>query len=347
MKTNFIRSATREFIGAFGDIGTLLPLLVALVVINGINPFTAVLGVGMLYIFTGLYYKIPLPVQPLKAMAAIAIISHASAGIIAAAALCMSLILILVAFFNLGSFLNRIFTKPIIRGIQLGVGLILIKEGIIFLFFSSSLIGFNSRLPTSDFLLALPSWENLAAAFFLLVIPQIPLTFGNALVATEDAARYYYGEKARRVKIRSLSISLALGNLWAGLTGGLPVCHGSGGLTAHYKFGARTGLATVIFGVILIALALVLGTKVIAVFSFIPLPILGLTLCFVGIHHCLLIKSLRSRTEFSLAFAIGLLGALTGNLSVAFIIGICLRYILMGVHFGLSNYQKITVIKKI
>lgn len=329
-----LRFYLNELIGALGDIGTLLPLMVALVAVNGINPLSALLGTGLLYLATGWYYRIPLPVQPLKALAAIAIVTQAAPQVIAAGALWIALILFILSYFNLGPLLNRIFTKPIVRGIQFGIGLILIKECVLFIADSGlSLVPLdkllaNAQSSISGFSLSLPSWDNLAAAFILLVIPQLPLTIGNSLVASEDAARYYYGEKANKVKIRNLSISLALGNLWAGLTMGLPVCHGSGGITAHYKFGARSGYATIFFGLALIILTLTAGVGIIRWFGAIPLPILGLMLGYVGIAHCLLMRSLRTeKVAFALAFAIGFIGAITTNLSIAFIAGICLTYL--------------------
>src|SRR3989337_3705411 len=98
----------------------------------------------------------------------------------------------------------------------------------------------------------LPEPSQLLTAFVVLVIPQLPLTLGNAVIACADTARGYFRQDADRVTHRSLLISKGLANIFAGGIGGMPVCHGAGGLTAHYRFGARTGGATILLGAALL-----------------------------------------------------------------------------------------------
>jgi len=105
----------------------------------------------------------------------------------------------------------------------------------------------------------LPTARELSTAFILLVIPQVPLTLGNAVVATSDAARLYFDRRASKVTYKALSISMGLANTAAGLLGGMPVCHGSGGLTAHYRFGARTGGSNLMIGTVCLALVVFFG----------------------------------------------------------------------------------------
>ena len=81
-----------------------------------------------------------------------------------------------------------------------------------------------------------------------LVIAQLPLTFGNSVVATVDAEREYFGNAARRVTEDRMAWSIAGSNLVSGIFHGLPICHGAGGVTAHYKLGARTAGATLMVG---------------------------------------------------------------------------------------------------
>jgi sulfate permease, SulP family len=107
--------------------------------------------------------------------------------------------------------------------------------------------------------LSLPDGGAFATALTALVIAQIPLTFGNSVVATTDAERTYFGQGAIRVTPRRLASSIGTANIVAGLTHGLPVCHGAGGVTAHYRLGARTAGATVSAGVVYLALGLLLG----------------------------------------------------------------------------------------
>ena len=98
---------------------------------------------------------------------------------------------------------------------------------------------------------AFPKLDAFTTAAAVLLTAQLPLTLANSVIATADAAHVYFPERASRATPRRLSVSIALGNLWAGPFGGLPICHGSGGLTAHYKMGARTPTATALLGIML------------------------------------------------------------------------------------------------
>jgi sulfate permease, SulP family len=95
----------------------------------------------------------------------------------------------------------------------------------------------------------------------LMVLPQIALTLTNSVLGTQRAARDYYGERAHRVTPRRLLQSLGIGNLIVGAFGGMPYCHGSGGVTAHYRGGSRTSRSNAIIGATLLVMSgvLVLG----------------------------------------------------------------------------------------
>ena len=97
------------------------------------------------------------------------------------------------------------------------------------------------------------------------MIAQLPLTFGNSVVATADAERSYFGDRARRVRPNRLAGSIAGANLVAGLTHGLPLCHGAGGVTAHVKLGARTAGATAAAGALYLLLGVAFGASLPAV----------------------------------------------------------------------------------
>ncbi|MFQ6091493.1 MAG: putative sulfate/molybdate transporter [bacterium] len=371
-----------ELAGALGDIGTLFPLAIALITINGLNPTSVFLVVGLVYIGAGLYYRIPMPVQPLKAVAAIAIAARTSPEVIASAGLIMGLLLPVFWIKRVADFLQRVFTRPIVRGIQLGIGLILVQRGARLIFGERfflngagailSLGGIpvsilvasvgagllllfrrNGRWPASiliisfgilvgllgqdSYSLALgplgpqlfsPTIESLWAAFILIVIPQLPLTVGNAIVATTDTARTYFGQRADRVSPRSLPVSMSLGNIVAGLFMAMPVCHGSGGLTAHYKFGARTGGANLMIGGLCLILALLLGKAAVPVLSTIPLPIIGLLLVYVGLNHALFVRDLVAKRDFLLALGVGLVAVIAQNPAFGFGAGIAFNMVL-------------------
>ncbi|UCC49208.1 MAG: putative sulfate/molybdate transporter, partial [Gemmatimonadota bacterium] len=124
----------RELSGALGDSGVLAPIALALIAVNGLHPSPLFFVFGIAYAVAGFYYRLPVPVQPLKAMAVIALSTGASVGMISMAAMEMAAILILVAATGGAHLLERIFTRSLVRGIQLGVGLLLVRKAATMLF---------------------------------------------------------------------------------------------------------------------------------------------------------------------------------------------------------------------
>lgn len=380
------RFSIQELGGALGDLGTLLPLMISLILINGFNTTTVLLGFGLFYIISGLYYRIPMPVQPLKAVSAIAISLGLSTTVIGAAGLIMGIILLLLSMTNLISTIVKFFPQAMVRGIQLSVGLLLLKKGVelsfgkapyisdvtsnfnqmpisiilavsaglIFVFFKFILSRHSERFPPSLALLilglgvgvafgAFPSLDSFGAtlpnvtlpnatdlwlALTVLVIPQLPLTLGNAVVSTWNTAETYFESQAQRVKPRSLATSMGLANIIAGLFGAVPMCHGSGGLTAHYKLGARTGGANIMVGSLLLFTGLVFGSSALNLFTLIPFSVLGVLLAIIGIYHVFLIRDLKSRIPLAVACTVALVTVLGGNLAFGFGAGIILHHLL-------------------
>lgn len=321
-------SNLRELSGALGDLGTFVPIFIALVAINGLNPAVVLIISGIAYIACGFYYKIPVPVQPLKAMAAIAITLGLGKEYIQAAGLLIGLVLLIFSLFDLTKFLGKIFTGPIVKGMQLGVGLMLIKTSVIMLLKANSQ-QYAVSLPVLNFLdipridFFLPSLDVFVKAFWILVLPQLPLTLGNAIVGTCDISKRYFGSRAKRVDERSLCCDLGITNLLAGfISGSLPLCHGSSGLTAHISFGARSGKATIITGILFLLCGCIFGKQAEAVFKMIPYGILGFMLFYVGFRHALRITDLRGEKGLFLALGIGIIGLFTDNLSFALCLGI-------------------------
>jgi sulfate permease, SulP family len=113
-----------ELAGAVGDLGVLVPIAVALIVKNGLTPTAVLLPAGLLYVAAGLIYRLPVPVQPLKAFGAIAIAHGFGADDIAAGALLMGLLFLILGASGLLDWVAKVFPHPIIRGIQLSVGLL-------------------------------------------------------------------------------------------------------------------------------------------------------------------------------------------------------------------------------
>jgi SulP family sulfate permease len=153
------------------------------------------------------------------------------------------------------------------------------------------------------------------------------MTIGNALLSNTDLTHEYFPGKARRVTNRSMSISMGLSNLASFWFGGMPMCHGAGGLAAHYRFGARTAGNNIIIGGICLSLALVLGENLVGLFNLLPDSLLGVLLVFAGIQLALMIQDLSDRKDlFVVILMLGL--GLVFNLAVAFLAGIAAAYLM-------------------
>jgi SulP family sulfate permease len=373
-----------DIAGAFGDVGVLFPLAIALISLNQMNPTAVFLAAGLAYVLAGTYFRVPIPVQPLKAVAAIALALHLPPSTIASAGLLMGGLLTLIAITNLAPLLARLFTLPIIRGIQLGLGLLLAREGLRLVFgiragqalwsgisVSALLIGLGAaailllfrdshRYPAALVLLCAgvivglaahwralpalalgplpvaflhPQMTELKLAFLTLVVPQFALTFGNAIVATENTAQLLYGPQARRVTTRALSLSIGLMNLVSGMFLAAPMCHGSGGVTAHYRFGARTAKSCYVIGSVCLLLAL-FGRSAVGLLGLIPMAVLGVFLIYVGIQHGMFVRDVvKNRVSLFIAASIGVVALATTNLTWGFLAG----FVLQGIFFLIAK----------
>jgi sulfate permease, SulP family len=169
----------------------------------------------------------------------------------------------------------------------------------------------------------LPPAHAFAAAFFLLVVPQLPLTFGNAVVAVTDLSHEYFGGAARRVRPSMVCVSCAAGNVTSAFLGGMPMCHGAGGLTAHVRLGARTAGMNLLLGGSLITIGVLFGSQVPAILGLFPVWVLAAFLAYAGIRHALLVGDLRG-ADLAIAIVAGLIGAWQSNLAYTAAIGLVL-----------------------
>ena len=239
--------ALDELAGGLGDSGIFIPIAVAMIALNGLNATAVFVVTGLVYVGTALYFKVPVPVQPLKAFAAAAIALQLSAETLAAGALLMAAAMTLLAAVGLADWLAARFPVVLVRGIQASVALLLVKAavslaeegnwpglpplspslGLAMAAAACALLFACRRLSLPGSLLVLgggaavglavgglpelhagpqpvslsvPGGDAFAAALTSLVIAQLPLTFGNAVVATVDAERSYFGLAARRVR---------------------------------------------------------------------------------------------------------------------------------------------------
>jgi SulP family sulfate permease len=352
-----------ELAGAVADVGVLVPIAIALIVQNGLSATAVLLPAGLLYVMAGLYYRLPVAVQPLKAFGVIAIAQGLGSNEISAGALLMGTIFVVLGASGLLNQAAKLFPLPIIRGVQLSVGLLfcslawklattppkefvdhgrpvwwLVTGGLVVILASlliprrglalilavitlaAIVVASQAPLALGPSPIELPdlSVETFATAAVVLVLPQLPLTFANSCLATADAARTYFGAAAERVQPDRLALSLGMANLLAGSISGMPVCHGAGGMSAHYGFGARTGGTPIILGVVLLLLAFVLGASLAGLLAGFPLPILAGLLTIAGFQHMALLRDLRHPAHWAMAIAVGVIGFVS-NLAIALV----------------------------
>ena len=361
-------SLHRELSGSVADLGVLVPIAVALIVKNGLSPTAVLLPAALLYVTVAFAYHLPVAVQPLKALGAIAIAKGLGADEIAAAALILGTTFLVLGSTGLIDHAGRAFPRALIRGVQLTVGLLFLKVawglvadppasfeenalapewavplgalvvilavllrrrpvalalvavGVVVMLVDAG--GIPALGPSAIELPSL-SQATFAAALTALVIPQLPLTFANSCLAPADAARTYFGERARKVTPGRLATTLGAANLFSGSIAGMPVCHGAGGMTAHYAFGARTGRAPLAIGVTLLAVALVLGAGLATLLTAFPLPILAGLLATAGLLHIALLRDLRGAREWVIAGIVGVIG-FEWNLAIGLGVGLLL-----------------------
>jgi MFS superfamily sulfate permease-like transporter len=303
----------REVSGALGDLGTLLPLMLGSIAVSGLAPLPVVLGFAAFYLATAACYRLPIPVQPMKAVAVVLLTAQLSPGALAVSGVMLGAVLLVLGLTGGITRLARIVPQSVLAGLQLGLGLALALVSLDLMATAPLLAAVTlalllglllaPRAPSALIALAvaivlaqaldlpgagldiaapaaftLPSWpslDELQRAFGLLVLPQLSLTFTNAVLLTALVANDYFGERAAHVTPRRLSITSGLANLLLSPLGALPMCHGAGGLAAHYRFGARSGTAPLLLGLVLLALALLPGGRGLALLAAIPAAGLG------------------------------------------------------------------------
>lgn len=370
-----------EWSGAVADLGVLVPIAVALIVSNGLAPTAVFLPPAVLYLVSAFRYRLPIPVQPLKAFGAIAIALGLGVDEIAAGALLMGAVFVVLGMSGLLDRAARLFPRSVIRGVQIAVGLLFLKVAwglvsdppaafdvpdvsswwlvaggvvmalvawagrrhgaglaVVAIGLVVAVVSGWSDLALGPSAIPLPSFtvDAFVVATTALVIPQVPLTFANSCLAPADAARQYFGaDAARRVTPSRLAISLGVADVAAGAIGGMPVCHGAGGLTAHRSFGARTGGAPFIMGAALLILAVVFGAGLTAVLAHFPVVVLAGLLAVAGVLHMALARDLRARSDWFVAACVGVFG-LFGQLAIGLALGLVLAAALRALAAGVD-----------
>ena len=354
-----------EIAGAFGDLGTLIPFVVAYLAVLKMDPFGVLFAFGISMLVCGLVYRTPIPVQPMKAAGAIATTQAAQTltltpAMVHGASLVTGLIWLVLGLTGTAHRVANLVKRPIVVGIILGLGFGFMIEGakmmaqnwwiggaallgtsllltnrvipamFVLLLFGATYgiwsdpalldalraIRFEPRLPT--FALSQLTWNDLLVGTVFLALPQVPLTLGNAVIAiTEENNRLFPNRPVTEGKI---STSTGLMNLFSAGVGGVPMCHGAGGMAGHVQFGARTGGAVVILGAVLLLTAVLFSGSVSTLLRLFPPSVLGVILFLTGaqlaLGSCDLSKDKGERfvTVITAALAVW-------NVGIAFVVG--------------------------
>lgn len=354
-----------ELAGAFGDLGTLIPFVVAYITINKMDPLGVLFGFGIIKILTGLYYRTPFPVQPMKAIGAAAIAGRVPAEQIWGAGLFTAFFWFILGTTGAINWVAKLATKPVVRGIMLGLGLSFVWQGIgmmksapiiaVVALVLTLLLFVQERVPAMLVLLAfgivvafvlnpalagelaktsihfkLPyvtigriDWESFLLGAAIFAVPQIPLTLGNAIIAVTAENNELFPE--RKVSERRVCITTAAMNFCSTIFGGVPQCHGAGGMAGHVKFGAKTGGALVILGIIITVVALFFSESVTLIFNLFPEAILGVILFYAGAELASVVKDIGADKRDVYVMVVTA-GAALYNMGVAFVVGIFFSY---------------------
>ena len=320
-----LKFSLRELSGGMGDLGTFLPLAVAMAAAGHLDVGTVLVCAGLMNMATGLLFRQPIPVQPMKAIAAVAITEALGQGELVAAGLIMGVLMIILAITGMVDLIDRVVPRAVVTGIQLGVGLKLATRGVTWIA-DLPLIGADSVLTTliaccalllllarkqpgallvflagfgllwlsrpdvfglarvgpPDVTFAWPTAADWSSGLLRAALPQAPLTILNSVVAVcALSAAYFPGQG---IAPRRMAASVGLMNLICAPLGGIPMCHGAGGLAAQYVFGARTGGSVLMLGVAKAAVGLIWGGSLAAAAHAYPAAVLAPLMVLAGIE---------------------------------------------------------------
>ncbi len=350
----------QEFAGSMGDFGTLFPFAIGYIVVCGLNPAGFLVMMGLANIVTGLVYRLPMPIEPMKVLGVVAIAQHWSPSMVYASGFAMGAVWLLFSVSGIMGWIARITPASVIRGIQVTLGVLLAVEAfkmisswwligiisilivlllrqnryapaaLVLVVLGAAILFFKEQLRIESPALVLPPvthfcfeqiWQTLVAAGFA----QIPLTATNAVIATSALIKKYWPD--RTVAEKQLSLNMGIMNLILPFFGGMPLCHGAGGLAGQYYFGARTGGANLIEGFIEIMLGLFLSASIADLFGLFPTAIIGAMMFLVGIELTKFARDIRLNLDL-IPLAVTVVTALLTNMCFGFLAGLLIYYLL-------------------
>lgn len=350
----------RELAGSMGDFGTLFPLAIGYIAVCGMDPAGILIMMGLANIATGLVYRLPMPIEPMKVLAVIAIAQAWEPSLVYASAFGMGIVWLLMAATGAMTLVAKVTPKSVTRGIQVALGIllgiqafdmvrggwilavisvvvilvlrknryapaavVLIVLGIGIMLFKGQFAGIAGpgfRLPSITTFSMKEVWIALIAGGFA----QVPLTATNAVIATSSLIESYWPE--RKVSVRKLSLDMGLMNIAMPFFGGMPLCHGAGGLAGQYYFGARTGGTNIIEGTLEILLGLFFASSIGVLFGKFPEAIIGAMLLMVGVELVKFAKDMRWSLDLIPLTATVVVAVLT-NMAFGYLAGLGVHYI--------------------
>ncbi|EFQ28381.1 sulfate transporter [Colletotrichum graminicola] len=331
------RSPLAEISGALGDLGTLLPLMIALALQGSIYLDSTLVFSGIFNVVTGAVFGIPLPVQPMKAIAAAAISrpEYGKIQTVMAAGQWVSLAVLVMSLTGLLHWVTRNVPVPVVKGIQLGAGLSLVMaagsgllrdldwthpvvDNRLWALAAFLVLIFTQRLPRFPYALLVfvlslvfafvalkehehnnvhilrvvdpwePHWFHWDLNWFKykplsMAIGQLPLTTLNSVIAVSALAADLLPDMPTP-SVTAVGTSVGLMNLIGTWWGAMPVCHGSGGLAAQYRFGARSGASIIMLGLLKLILGVVFGNSLVDLLRHYPKSLLGVMVIAAGLE---------------------------------------------------------------
>jgi len=348
----------RELAGSMGDFGTLFPLAIGYFAVNGLNPAGLLVMMGLANIVTGIIYHLPMPIEPKKVLAVVAITQKWSPSLIYATGFGTGVIWLILGFTGLIQKIAILTPRSVVRGIQIALGIMLAVEGfkmiatgwilgiisivivillrenkyapaaVVLMAIGIGIIGFHGELiQTIDFGFTLPPitlfrpveiWQGMVLAGFA----QIALTAANAVIATSALISQYFPDKP--VPEKKLALNMGIMNVVVPFFGGMPMCHGAGGLAGQYYFGARTGGTNIIEGIIEISLGLFLAGSIGTLFTLFPKSIIGAMLFLVGIQLTKFVRDIRKNELIIMAVTAGV--SLLTNMAIGFVVAVAVYH---------------------
>jgi len=351
----------RELAGSMGDWGTLFPLAIGYIVVCKLDPAGFLVMMGLANIVTGLVYRLPMPIEPMKVLAVMAIAQRWSPSMVYASGFAMGVIWLVFAATNLIGWIARVTPRSVIYGIQITLGILLAVEAIkmlvtwwalglvsilivlalrqsryapaaiVLVVLGVAIVLVNGKLgQVSPPALRLPplttfSLEQVWQTLLLAGFAQIPLTVTNATIATAALIKTYWPDNP--VSERRLALNQGVMNLTVPFLGGMPMCHGAGGLAGQYYFGARTGGTNIIEGAIEISLGLFFASSVAGLFRVFPSAIIGAMMFLVGLELVKFARNLRPSKDL-LPAGVTVVVSLLTNMAVGFAAGLAVYHLI-------------------